>query len=162
MWGFFAAIIGKDDQSVRTPRFSPDLQKLVYLENVARGPDTRAMKLMMFNWVTKKYSTIIDIVMKPTAESGFPGIYPVYVGLPKLCWASDSERVVFHSSWGSRKELVYVSVKSKVIKKISQKEYGSSELLAIQNDWMVVSCSSPNRPPILVGSSLDLTDLRSW
>ncbi|XP_061473814.1 acylamino-acid-releasing enzyme-like isoform X6 [Rhineura floridana] len=112
------------------------------------------------SWQTKLTSTVVDIVR--TATTGFFGIYSG--ALPLHCWAGDNHRVLLSTPQRSRKELLVVDTKLGSVKCITAgTPEGSWTLLGIQQDLLVMSCSSPNCPPSLVvgvlppaGSELEL------
>uniref|UniRef100_A0ACB8EIV8 Uncharacterized protein n=1 Tax=Sphaerodactylus townsendi TaxID=933632 RepID=A0ACB8EIV8_9SAUR len=147
-------------QAVSSPRLSPNGTHLLYLEGSVFGPHRQCLKLQMLNWQTKLTSTVVDVVR--TATAGFGGIYSG--ALPLLCWATDNRRVLLSTPQRSRKELLVVDTKLGSVNCITAgTSEGSWTLLGIQQDLLVVSCSSPNCPPGLkvavlppVGSELDL------
>ncbi|KAL7985959.1 hypothetical protein Chor_011125 [Crotalus horridus] len=153
-------LLTSDDQSVSSPRLSPDQTHLLYLEGPVFGPHRHCLKLQLLNWQTKSSHTVVDIVR--TAIAGFYGIYSG--ALSMHCWASDNQRILLSTPQRSRKEVLVVDTKSGSVKSItSGTSEGSWTLLGVQQDLLVVSCSSPNCPPSLkvgvlppAGSELEL------
>ncbi|XP_015672853.2 acylamino-acid-releasing enzyme [Protobothrops mucrosquamatus] len=153
-------LLTSDDQSVSSPRLSPDQTHLIYLEGPVFGPHRHCLKLQLLNWQTKSSYTVVDIVR--TAIAGFYGIYSG--ALSMHCWASDNQRILLSTPQRSRKEVLVVDTKSGSVKSItSGTSEGSWTLLGVQQDLLVVSCSSPNCPPSLrvgvlppAGSELEL------
>ncbi|KAK9406334.1 acylamino-acid-releasing enzyme-like [Crotalus adamanteus] len=153
-------LLTSDDQSVSSPRLSPDQTHLLYLEGPVFGPHRHCLKLQLLNWQTKSSHTVVDIVR--TAIAGFYGIYSG--ALSMHCWASDNQRILLSTPQRSRKEVLVVDTKSRSVKSItSGTSEGSWTLLGVQQDLLVVSCSSPNCPPSLkvgvlppAGSELEL------
>ncbi|XP_032066319.1 acylamino-acid-releasing enzyme-like isoform X1 [Thamnophis elegans] len=139
-------LLTSDDQSVSSPRLSPDQTHLLYLEGPVFGSHRHCLKLQLLNWQTKSSYTVVDIVR--TSTTGFYGIYSG--ALSMLCWASDNQRVLLSTSQRSRKEVLVVDTKSGSVNSItSGTSEGSWTLLGVQQDLLVVSCSSPNCPPSL-------------
>ncbi|XP_061473810.1 acylamino-acid-releasing enzyme-like isoform X2 [Rhineura floridana] len=158
--GSSCELLSSDSQAISSPRLSPDRTHLVYLEGPVFGPHRQCLKLQMLSWQTKLTSTVVDIVR--TATTGFFGIYSG--ALPLHCWAGDNHRVLLSTPQRSRKELLVVDTKLGSVKCITAgTPEGSWTLLGIQQDLLVMSCSSPNCPPSLVvgvlppaGSELEL------
>nr|XP_028574488.1 acylamino-acid-releasing enzyme-like isoform X2 [Podarcis muralis] len=139
-------LLSSDSEAVSSPRLSPDGTRLLYLECPVFGPHRQCLKLQMLNWQTKLTSTVVDVVR--TATSGFLGIYSG--ALPLLCWAADNHRVLLSTPQRSRKELLVVDTELGSVKALTEgTPEGSWTLLGIQQDLLVVSCSSPNCPPSL-------------
>ncbi|XP_063148041.1 acylamino-acid-releasing enzyme-like isoform X4 [Candoia aspera] len=153
-------LLTSDYQAVSSPRLSPNQTHLLYLEGPVFGSHHQCLKLQLLNWQTKFSYTVVDTVRTTTA--GFCGIYSG--ALSMHCWASDNQRVLLSTPQRSRKELLVVDTKSGSVKSItSGTSEGSWTLLGVQQDLLVVSCSSPNCPPSLkvgvlppAGSELEL------
>ncbi|XP_066471875.1 acylamino-acid-releasing enzyme-like isoform X2 [Tiliqua scincoides] len=153
-------LLSSDHQAVSCPRLSPDGTHLVYLEGPVFGPHSQCLKLKMLNWQTKLSSTVIDVIR--TATTGFFGIYSG--ALPLLCWADDNYRILLNTPQRSKKELLVVDTRRRSVRSITAgTAEGSWTLLGVEQDLLVVSCSSPNCPPNLkvgvlppAGSELEL------
>ncbi|XP_064422218.1 acylamino-acid-releasing enzyme-like [Latimeria chalumnae] len=140
-------LLSSDANSVCSPRISPDQRYLVYLEGGVMGPHRQCLKLCMYDWEKKLTSTLIDIINQPQ-EGEFAGIYSL--ALPQACWSADSQRILFDTPQRSRKEIFVVDIRTKnVISVTAGSAAGSWTLLTVEQDLMVVSCSSPNCPPSL-------------
>ncbi|KAA0713557.1 Acylamino-acid-releasing enzyme [Triplophysa tibetana] len=136
-----------DSRAVSSPRLSPDLCRIVYLDCEVYGPHQQCSRLCMFDWYTKQTSVVVDVVRR-AREDGFTGIYSS--ALSPCCWSSDSQRVIISCAQRSRKDLLVVDTSSGEVSCItSSSQEGSWSLLSIRRDLMVVSCSSPNCPPDL-------------
>uniref|UniRef100_A0A671R0A4 acylaminoacyl-peptidase n=1 Tax=Sinocyclocheilus anshuiensis TaxID=1608454 RepID=A0A671R0A4_9TELE len=120
--------LSSNSSAVCSPRLSPDLCRIVYMECSVFGPHQQCNRLCMYDWYTKQTSVVVDVVQR-AREDGFTGIYSSM--LSPRCWSADSQRVLM--SCAQR----------------CQSEEGSWNLLNIHRDLMVVSCSSPNCPPDL-------------
>uniref|UniRef100_A0A672R8Q8 acylaminoacyl-peptidase n=1 Tax=Sinocyclocheilus grahami TaxID=75366 RepID=A0A672R8Q8_SINGR len=120
--------LSSNSSAVCSPRLSPDLCRIVYMECGIFGPHQQCNRLCMYDWYTKQTSVVVDVVQR-AREDGFTGIYSSM--LSPRCWSADSQRVLM--SCAQR----------------CQSEEGSWNLLNIHRDLMVVSCSSPNCPPDL-------------
>ncbi|XP_043564341.1 acylamino-acid-releasing enzyme-like isoform X7 [Chiloscyllium plagiosum] len=100
-----------------------------------------------YNLDKKITSTVVKVVDYPTVD-GFTGIYCSDLALN--CWARDSQRVVIDTAQRSRKDLIVINIATGIVTSLTtDSEVGSWMLLDIQQDLMVVSCSSPNCPPTL-------------
>ncbi|XP_054832028.1 acylamino-acid-releasing enzyme-like isoform X2 [Eublepharis macularius] len=144
--GSSCELLSSDCQAVSSPRLSPEGTHLLYLEGPVFGPHRQCLKLQLLNWQTKLTSTVVDVVR--TATAGFWGIYSG--ALPQLCWATDNRRVLLSTPQKSRKELLVVDTRLGSVKCITAgSPEGSWTLLGIQQDLLVVSCSSPSCPPSL-------------
>ncbi|XP_048403237.1 acylamino-acid-releasing enzyme [Stegostoma tigrinum] len=135
--------------AVWSPRLSPDKCRIIYLESDAGGPHHQCSRLRMYDWYTKVTSTVVDIVTRPN-ENGFTGIYSS--ALAQSCWAMDSQRVIIDTCQRSRKDLLVINIANGSVLSLtsgSSSVAGSWTLLAIHQDLMVVTCSSPNCPPSL-------------
>ncbi|XP_077371319.1 acylamino-acid-releasing enzyme isoform X2 [Festucalex cinctus] len=154
-----------DNLSVSCPRLSPDGSTLIYLQGQVFGPHSQCLRLQQLDLNSKKTSTLLDVVHRPQSD-GFAGIYEA---LPSSCWSTDGKRVVFSSACQNRKDLFMVDIRSKKIFSLSSGRadateiYGSWKLLTIQNDLMIVCCSSPNTPPtMLVGFLPSVGEAVTW
>ncbi|GIX71146.1 acylamino-acid-releasing enzyme [Caerostris darwini] len=130
---------------VRSPRFSPNFDTLIYLENSGGGPHFKGAKLRMFDWKTKKNSTIVDLVENAAGEE-FPGIYADY--LPLRCWSEDGKNIFFSTIWRSRTAIVCVDIDNGHIQKINvDEDFGSAFLLDVQQNMIIAEMSAPNIEP---------------
>ncbi|XP_051526113.1 acylamino-acid-releasing enzyme isoform X2 [Myxocyprinus asiaticus] len=137
--------LSSDSSAVSSPRLSPDLCRIVYLECSIFGPHQQCSRLCMYDWYTKQTSVVVDVVHR-AREDGFSGIYSSM--LPHRCWSADSQRVLISSAQRSSKELLVVDTSSGEVTCLTSKsQEGSWSLLSVHRDLMVVSCSSPNCPP---------------
>ncbi|CAL4075073.1 unnamed protein product, partial [Meganyctiphanes norvegica] len=85
--------------NLRTPRFSPDMTKLVFLRSTVGGPHCKCAQLCQLDWENKQVTVVIDIINRERVikdDCKFYGVYG-YSGLPRRCWAKDNQRVVFSS-----------------------------------------------------------------
>ncbi|XP_043564339.1 acylamino-acid-releasing enzyme-like isoform X5 [Chiloscyllium plagiosum] len=133
--------------TVRSPRLSLDQHYLIYLEGSDVGTHHQCHSLSLYNLDKKITSTVVKVVDYPTVD-GFTGIYCSDLALN--CWARDSQRVVIDTAQRSRKDLIVINIATGIVTSLTtDSEVGSWMLLDIQQDLMVVSCSSPNCPPTL-------------
>ncbi|XP_037124119.1 acylamino-acid-releasing enzyme isoform X1 [Syngnathus acus] len=139
--------LASDDSAVFSPRLSPDQCRIVYLENTVFGAHMQCSRLCMYDWYTKKTSVVVDVVKRPR-EDGFTGIYCTQ--LPPKCWSADSQRIIFACPQRSRKELLAVDINTGSVTSLtSTSAMGAWNLLTVERDLIVASCSSPNCPPSL-------------
>ncbi|XP_049609546.1 S9 family peptidase [Syngnathus scovelli] len=154
-----------ENLSVFCPRLSPDGSTLIYLQGQVFGPHSQCLSIQQLDLNSRTTSTLLDVVHRPQSD-GFAGIYEA---LPSSCWSADGHKVVFTSACQNRKDLFMVDRGSKKVFCLSSglsdvnNKYGSWKLLTIQNDLMVVCCSSPNTPPsMLVGFLPSLGEAVTW
>ncbi|XP_015730063.1 acylamino-acid-releasing enzyme [Coturnix japonica] len=137
-----------------SPRLSPDGQRLLYLEGAVGGPHRQCLQLRMLTWQMRQTVTVLDVVQEPTgSESSFTGIYSD--ALPLRCWAADSRRALLCTPQRSRTDLLLVDTETATITNLTAgSSDGCWELLTIQWDLLVATCSAPHHPPSLVMAEL--------
>ncbi|XP_054694133.1 acylamino-acid-releasing enzyme-like isoform X1 [Grus americana] len=130
-----------------SPRLSPDGRRLLYLEGGLGGPHRQCLRLCMLTWQTRQTVTVLDVVQEPT--EAFAGIYAEV--LPPRCWAADSRRAVLGTPQRSRTDLLLVDTEAATVTNLTAgSSKGSWELLTLQWDLLVATCSAPHHPPSLV------------
>lgn len=152
-------VIGVTDKAVRSPVFSPDGSKFVYLESEVFGPHVQCSKLMMCDWSTKGILTVVDIVQSAPAQE-FQGIFTE--GLVRSCWTNDSKRLIIDVTWRSKDELIVVEVETGVVTRLTNDpKVGSWRVLDVHNDLILAACCSINTPHYLVLGKLPPADEHS-
>ncbi|XP_058701017.1 acylamino-acid-releasing enzyme isoform X2 [Poecile atricapillus] len=143
-------LLSAENCSVCSPRLSPDGQRLLYLEGVVGGPHRQCLRLRMLTWQTRQTVTVLDVVQEPTeSEQAFAGLYTEV--LPPQCWAADSRRAVLGTPQRSRTDLLLVDTEASTVTNLTAgSPEGCWELLTLQWDLLVATCSAPNHPPSLV------------
>ncbi|XP_051950569.1 S9 family peptidase isoform X2 [Xyrauchen texanus] len=143
--------LSSEGVSVSSPRMSPDSCWIVYLQGHVFGPHHQCLSMMLYDMKNRTTSVLVDVVRK--AEKGqFAGIYE---SLPPLCWSADSERIFFSSACENYKAVYSVDRSTGRVTQVCGTDslrldnFGSVQLLTIQKDLMVMSCSSPLQPPCL-------------
>lgn len=145
---FTCTILGANDRSVRSPVFSPDHMKLIYLDNPSGGPHAQCSRLILCDWPTKGIVPVVDIVRHATA-SEFQGIFTAR--LHTKCWSLDSKRIVISTNWRSKVELVLVYIETGVVVRLTDDpKIGHWTLLEVHNDLILAACSSIDQPEYLV------------
>uniref|UniRef100_A0A8C2E4N9 Acylamino-acid-releasing enzyme n=1 Tax=Cyprinus carpio TaxID=7962 RepID=A0A8C2E4N9_CYPCA len=146
--------------SVSSPRMSPDSCWIVYLQGQVFGPHHQCLRMMLYDMKNRSTSVLVDVVRR--AEKGqFAGIYE---SLPSQCWSADNERIFFSSACENNKAVFSVDRTTERVTQVCRldalrlDDFGSVQLLAIQKDLMVMSCSSPNQPPCLKVGFLSSVD----
>ncbi|XP_057888113.1 acylamino-acid-releasing enzyme-like [Melospiza georgiana] len=149
-------LLSAEEGSVCSPRLSPDGQRLLYLEGAVGGPHRQCLRLRMLTWQTRQTVTVLDVVQEPTegehggwAELGSDGGLP----LPgsTRCWAADSRRAVLGTPQRSRTDLLLVDTEACTVTNLTAgSSEGCWELLTLQWDLLVATCSAPHHPPSLV------------
>ncbi|KAI0211336.1 Acylamino-acid-releasing enzyme [Lamellibrachia satsuma] len=144
--------LGETDKAVRTPVFSPDHSKLVWLQNDVGGAHQQCSRLLMCDWSNKGITPVLGVVRR-VSDPGFPGIFTR--GLHRRCWANDNRRILIQTQWRSKEELVLIdSETGNVTRLTNSADIGSWQLLDVCNDLVIVACSSPNQPQHLVTGQL--------
>ncbi|GBN81128.1 Acylamino-acid-releasing enzyme, partial [Araneus ventricosus] len=142
-----------DNISVQSPRFSPNLDTLIYLENSGGGPHFKGAKLRKYDWKTKKISTVVDLVEHATGDE-FPGIYVEC--LPSQCWSEDGKHIYFSTIWRSRVAILCVDIENGQFLKVQvDEQFGSSVVLDVQHNMLIAVLSAPNIDPCLVIGQID-------
>ncbi|XP_072203563.1 acylamino-acid-releasing enzyme [Excalfactoria chinensis] len=143
-------LLSAPDRASFSPRLSPDGQRLLYLEGAVGGPHRQCLQLRMLTWQMRQTVTVLDVVQEPTgSESSFTGIYSD--ALPLQCWAADSRRALLCTPQRSRTDLLLVDTETATITNLTAgSPEGCWELLTIQWDLLVATCSAPHQPPSLV------------
>ncbi|GIX81740.1 acylamino-acid-releasing enzyme [Caerostris extrusa] len=137
-----------DNICVRSPRFSPDFDTLIYFENASGGPHFKGAKLKKYNWKTKENFTVVDLVENAPGNE-FPGIYADY--LPSRCWSEDRKHVYFSTLWRSRMAIVCVDINNGNIQEVDVgKDYGVSSILDVNYNMIIAEISAPNIEPCLI------------
>ncbi|XDV48979.1 hypothetical protein PO909_018321 [Leuciscus waleckii] len=152
--------LSSDSMSVSSPRMSPDSCWIVYLQGQVFGPHHQCLSMMLYDMKNRSTSVLVDVVRR--AEKGqFAGIYE---SLPSQCWSADSERIFFSSASENNKAVFSVNRTTGRVTQVCGldvlrlDDFGSVQLLTIQKDLMVMSCSSPNQPPCLRVGFLSTVD----
>ncbi|XP_051509515.1 S9 family peptidase isoform X2 [Myxocyprinus asiaticus] len=153
--------LSSEGVSVSSPRMSPDSCWIVYLQGHVFGPHHQCLSMMLYDMKNRTTSVLVDVVRR--AEKGqFAGIYE---SLPPLCWSADSERIFFSSACENYKAVYSVDRSTGRVTQVCGTDslrldnFGSVQLLTIQKDLMVMSCSSPLQPPCLRVGFLSSVDL---
>ncbi|XP_039551406.1 acylamino-acid-releasing enzyme isoform X2 [Passer montanus] len=143
-------LLSAENGSVCSPRLSPDGQRLLYLEGAVGGPHRQCLRLRMLTWQTRQTVTVLDVVQEPTeGEPAFAGLYAE--ALPLQCWAADSRRAVLGTPQRSRTDLLLVDTEECTVTNLTAgSSEGCWELLTLQWDLLVATCSAPHHPPSLV------------
>ncbi|KFU89089.1 Acylamino-acid-releasing enzyme, partial [Chaetura pelagica] len=130
-----------------SPRLSPDGHHLLYLEGGLGGSHRQCLRLRMLTWQTRQTVTVLDVVQEPT--EAFTGLYGD--ALPPRCWAADSRRAILGTPQKSRTDLLLVDTETATITNLTARSSkGCWELLTLQWDLLVATCSAPHCPPSLV------------
>jgi hypothetical protein len=106
----------EEDWSARNPKISPDGSKIIYVVSANSTAHFSCSKLVCAAWPKGPTSsigvletrTVLDVVHVPSSASGFPGLFLAAEQLPRRVWLGDSRRLVLHTDWRSRRELIVV------------------------------------------------------
>ncbi|NXN24025.1 APEH enzyme, partial [Nycticryphes semicollaris] len=144
-------LLSAEHSAACSPRLSPDGRHLLYLEGSLGGPHRQCLRLRMLTWQTRQTVTVLDVVQEPTEGEAFTGLYTEV--LPLQCWAADSRRAVLSTPQRSRTVSpgdTRGQGHSPLCSLSPGLPEGCWELLTLQWDLLVATCSAPHRPPSLV------------
>lgn len=127
-------------QSVRSPVFSPDGSKLVYLQNRLHGPHMQCAQLIVCEWSsTREKKVVVDIVQTPTVAAPFPGLYVLRFGSD--CWL-DNDTILTSSVWRSGKVILAVNITTGEVKRLNGDD-GAYTFCAVREGLILAYWSSP-------------------
>ncbi|XP_046568487.1 acylamino-acid-releasing enzyme-like [Haliotis rubra] len=150
--------LSEENRSVRSPRFNQDRSRLVYLDNPARGGHSQCSRLMVYDWNTKKTSVVQDIVESAKGDD-FQGIFTG--NLPRRGWLPGGSQIVLTTFWRSRQVPVVIDINSKTLKKLDTAPHtGSSVVLDVWNNHVILQSSAPDQMPYLMVGKLDSTETK--
>ncbi|NXX25712.1 APEH enzyme, partial [Nicator chloris] len=145
-------LLSAENGSVCSPRLSPDGQRLLYLEGIVGGPHRQCLRLNMVSWASRAPGMAVPPSQCSAPFAAFAGLYTEV--LPPRCWAADSRRAVLGTPQRSRT----VSPGDGTARGVTHTPHGSPEgcweLLTLQWDLLVATCSAPHHPPSLVVAML--------
>ncbi|XP_067684751.1 acylamino-acid-releasing enzyme-like isoform X1 [Haliotis asinina] len=148
--------LSEEDRSVRSPCFNQDRSRLVYLDNPARGGHCQCSRLMMYDWNTRETSVVLDIVESAKGDN-FQGIFTG--SLPTRGWLPGGSQIVLTTYWRSRQVPVVIDTNTKTLKKLDTAPHtGSSVVLDVWNNHVILLSSAPDQIPYLMLGKLDLTE----
>ncbi|XP_054752252.2 acylamino-acid-releasing enzyme-like [Lytechinus pictus] len=135
-------------QSVRSPVFTPDGSKLIYVQNSCHGPHMQCAKLIVCEWESKETRITVDVVQSPSDERPFPGLY---VGrFDQNCWL-DNEIALVSTAWRSNQAIIAINICSgKVTRVTDSQEFGSWLFCDIKERFILAYRSSPTNSGQLV------------
>ncbi|XP_014244285.1 acylamino-acid-releasing enzyme-like isoform X2 [Cimex lectularius] len=145
--------LSSDGLAVRSPKFSPNGESLVWLERKAGGPHHACHSLMKFDWVNKKTKTVIDIVDEYSETkngSKFYGLYNLSLG---NCWLSDNKTIVVSTPQMSSVRTFSVDTDSHELVDLTgsvDEESYSLGVLDVSNDILLCYKSCIAETPYLV------------
>ncbi|CAH1784714.1 unnamed protein product [Owenia fusiformis] len=150
--------LSEKDKSVRSPRFTPDGKKLVYLQNATYGPHMTCANLIECDWASKNLTTIVgDCFQGEDGISKFPGIYSLE--FPTRCWATDNKTLFMSSTWGSKVDIISINIETKTVAKLNEDaEVGVWTVLDVTRDMILASYANPSTPPYLRLGVLNLKE----
>ncbi|NXV52342.1 APEH enzyme, partial [Uria aalge] len=145
-------LLSSEHGAACSPQLSPDGRRLLYLEGGLGGPHRQCLRLRMVSRALRAPATAV-----PPCAAGHSATLAAFAGLytevlPPRCWAADSRRAVLGTPQRSR--MVSPGDKGGHASPLYSLSPGSPEgcweLLTLQWDLLVATCSAPHRPPSLV------------
>lgn len=144
------SVLSSEGQAVRSPRFSLNGERLVWLQRPSGGAHNGAHKLMCCKWNSKQVETIVDIVQQQALTVGGTPFYGLFnQTLPKRCWADDASRLLLSTPQRCSIKSYVIGIEDKSVTELDSPE-GSQIVLDVWNDMVICTRSSLKLPPILV------------
>jgi acylaminoacyl-peptidase len=99
-------------------------------------------------------STVVDVVRKPDAETGFPGLFVDQ--LPRDLWVSPT-KIVTSTAWRSRRTVVSIDIESGDVEELTlTSSYpGTTTVLFANHRWILATYSTPTEPWMLFLGQVD-------
>ncbi|NWT45521.1 APEH enzyme, partial [Chroicocephalus maculipennis] len=146
-------LLSSEHGAVCSPRLSPDGRRLLYLEGGLGGPHRQCLRLRMVSGALRAPATAVSpCAAGPSATlAAFAGLYTEV--LPPRCWAADSRRAVLGTPQRSR-TCLSAHLRAPVYSLSPGSPEGCWELLTLQWDLLVATCSAPHHPPSLMVAAL--------
>lgn len=136
--------------AVRSPSFSPDGSKLIWIERPVGGPHDACHRLVLYEWATGQASVVIDIVRDEIQTANgqpFYGLYNLDLG---RCWLSNS-KITFSTSQRASAQTFIVDLESKEIHSLfDNNDNLSLSVLDVKNDLILCTKSSLMSSPTLL------------
>ena len=149
----FEVIRGQnDDLNLVYPQINRQKDKVVYFESPAGGPHVQAQRAMLWNLQSNEISTIFD-----EYESGQPIVKSLFVlAVSSNYWLQDGEHVVLSTIHHSKELLLILNVVTKTLRVIDLPGLDEVNVLNLKNDLLALSCSAPDRPPVVLFGLVDM------
>ncbi|KAI6652143.1 Acylamino-acid-releasing enzyme-like [Oopsacas minuta] len=145
--GSFCDKLGEDGRLAFSPRFSPNREFLVYLDQASDGPHLSECRVMIIDWKTKQLNIVIESPDSSATE--FRGLF--CYKLPRNCFSADCSHMFLSSSNNSFEDVYSLSLQEHKITQMT-KEPGTWELFDVFQNLLLASFSTPsNRPRLMVG-----------
>ncbi|XP_015120350.1 acylamino-acid-releasing enzyme isoform X2 [Diachasma alloeum] len=149
--------LSADKRGVRSPRFSPDGKKLVWLERELNGPHHTTHRLMSIDWESEERtpSILIDLVKtKIDINKGVP-FYGLYNrDLPRRCWSKDSRYLFLSTPQRSNVRSYALNTETKVLTEIDNDDT-SLVVLDVSDNVVLMLNTSLLRPSRLVATRFE-------
>jgi hypothetical protein len=160
------------ERSCRSPRVlyndSQIPTKLFWFSNPVGGPHASCVSLESRDLTTGANKVLVDVVMEPTPDNNFPGLYPNY-NMPSSPFLRRGDRIyiVLHSLWHSRSTILFIDIESGAISDETKLRDGeplySWDLLATDDKTrFICSRSTPTTPSEVLLGYFDQHDNLNW
>ncbi|XP_011300433.1 acylamino-acid-releasing enzyme isoform X2 [Fopius arisanus] len=154
--GVFQKLSG-DNRGVRSPRFSPDGKKLVWLERDLSGPHHITHRLMSIDWESSDRTPTILIDLVKTKVEIHKGLdfYGLYNReLPNRCWSKDSRYLFLSSPQRSNIKSYVLDTETKILSEIPNDDT-SLVVLDVFENLVLLKNTSLLVPSVLMASKFE-------
>lgn len=142
------------EESIRSPRVSPNGKELVYLVSPAGGPHFQSSKLVHYNFEKNEKKVVVDNTGKKKIVDGRYGDIAVLFSrnsLPKNCWTINQNFIILSTLTETRQVVCAVNIKTGEINELNFPT-DSCTVITVKQDIILASGSGINmKPNIFVG-----------
>ncbi|KAK9512175.1 hypothetical protein O3M35_000652 [Rhynocoris fuscipes] len=155
--------LSDNGRAVRSPVFSPDMSKLVWLERDVTGPHHACHRIVKCDWDTKKTTVVLDVVDKEKEiedKELFYGLYSLSLNRP---WMSDSKTLLVSTPQKANAKTFKVDTDTGKITNISgHNELFSEVVLDVSKDLILCWRSSIGLSPALLLGTFNKLNEIEW
>lgn len=132
-------------------------EKVLFMESPAGGPHMQAQRAVLWDLRSNKITTVFDYYepQQPMIRSLF--IQPISFNY----WLSSGDHVILTTIDHSKEKAIILDVVTKEVKVLKLPErLGEASILTVKDDILVLSCSSPDQPPVVLTGLVNVYDPR--